>query len=377
MKLIQSHGAIGLLGIILISGMISCKERFTPNVQSLEQSFLVVEGNLNAAQDSTVIRLTRSYKLDDTASLKFENNAQLTVEGSDNTTRSLSARGRGYYFSSNLNLTVGTGYRVRIRTTNGKEYLSDYVTARKTPPIDSISWEREDAGLRIFANTKDVTNATRYYRWDFDETWEIHSYYFSFYIYQRPNVRPRIFPAEDVSVCWKYDYSRHIPLANSVHLQNDVIYKAPIMLIENGDDRLSVRYSILVKQYALDKDAYNFFELMKKNTEDIGSIFAPQPSELRGNLHCTTDPDEYVLGYITASSMETKRVFIRVPWNFRQDCPDFTVPDIPDSILFYFGTGSLYPYDFSADPGPHYQASHPDCIDCTLRNGSLVKPSFW
>lgn len=377
-KFLQRPRAVILTTLVIVTGVFSCRERFTPNVNSLEQSFLVVEGNLNAGRDSTVIRLTRSYKLDANASIKTEDKATVTVEGSDGTSRSLNWRGNGYYTSLDLNMVINTNYRLRIRTVAGREYLSDFVNARETPAIDSINWVREEKGVRIFANAKDVTNNSRYYRWDFDETWEINSFYHSFYVYQGNGVRRRILPAEEVFYCWKYDISRKIPLANSTRLQNDVIYQAPIMFIPNKDERLSVRYSIFVRQYALDKEAYNFYELMKKNTEDIGNIFTPQPSEIRGNIHSVTDPSEYVLGYVTASTVPTKRIFIKIDrWDFPQHCPDIRVPDRPDSIAFYFGSGALIPYDFFTDPRPEYGGSFPECCDCTKRGGSVTKPSYW
>lgn len=362
--------------LLIVAGIVSCREQYDPKVKSLQQSFLVVEGNLNVSHDSTIVRLTRTFKLEDTAKLKVENGAQLTVEGSDNTIRPLTARGNGYYVSPDLNLVVNTQYRLRIKTSDGKEYLSGFVKARTTPPIDSISWENSNEGVRVFANTKDPSNASRYYRWDYDETWEIHSFFYSDIIYQNGSIRNRVMPAEDVSVCWKYASSTNIPLANSVRLQDDIISRALLTLITPGNERLSVRYSILVKQYALDKEAYEFFELMKKNTEEIGSIFSPQPSEIKGNIQCLTDPSQYVLGYITASAVQTKRIFIRVsPWNFREDCPSFKVAANPDSIRFYFGTIGYIPYSFNFPA--EYFGGYPNCVDCTTRGGSTKKPSYW
>ena len=129
-------------------------------------------------------------------------------------------------------------------------------------------------------------------------------------IYENGRIRDRVFPQEAVGICWKSQNSSSILLANSLRLESDIINEAPIVLIPESDDRILVRYSILVKQYALSSDAYNFFELMKKNSEEIGSIFSPQPSELRGNIHCVTNPDEYVVGFITSSTVTEKRIFI-------------------------------------------------------------------
>src|SRR5690606_35363898 len=109
------------------------------------------------------------------------------------------------------------------------------------------------------------------------------SYYFSEFIYENDLVRPRVFPNEDVSVCWKYANSSTILLGSSAKLQSAVISEKPLTTIPAGHEKLAKRYSILVKQYAIDKKAYEFYSLMKKNTESLGSIFDPQPSEIRGN----------------------------------------------------------------------------------------------
>lgn len=361
-----------------------CRQRYDPPLKSLSNTFLVVEGVLNTGHDSTTIRLTRTFNLNQQATVQTEDNAQLRVEGKDNTVSVLSGTGNGKYVSANLNLIPGNEYRLRIKTIGGKEYLSDYVKAKITPPIDSVNWDRSNAGVQIYVNTKDPAGTTRYYRWEYEETWEIHSFYFSVYIYDRSSntIRQRQFPAEDVSKGWKYGNSSNILLANSIRLQNDIIYNAPLKLIGAGEERLSERYSILVRQYAVEEGAYNFFDLMKKNTEDVGSLFSPQPSEIKGNIHCITDPTEYVVGYVTASSIEEKRIFIsqtEVPqWGYRGEfCESDTVPNDPNSIRTKFGNGGLVPYYFHSPPGDYYLGSSSECVDCRARGASIIKPVFW
>jgi hypothetical protein len=368
---------IYILTVMVLVSCISCRDKFDADVQSQEQSFLVVEGNLNAGSDSTIIRLTKTVALGASARVVIENNATLTVEGKDNTTRTLTGRGGGYYVSADLNLFIGTEYRLRIRTISGKEYLSDYVKARATPAIDSINSEELEDGLWVYANTHDPSGESRYYHWNFDETWEINSKFYSGYIYENGSVRPRNLPAEQVFYCWKYDTSKTILLANSKNLAEDKIFKAPLTSIPFNSEKLSVRYSIRVRQYAVDREAYNFFELMKKNTEDIGGIFTPQPSELRGNIRCISDPSEYVLGYITVSTVETERIFVRISRPaFNMYCPIKIVTTIPDSTQFYFGSGDYMPYSFDFNELT-YPSSVPSCVDCRERGGSLTKPSFW
>ena len=366
---------------VILLAAVSCRQRYDPPVISSGNTFLVVEANLNP-QGLTSILLTRTGPLDRGSAIKPELNAQVTVEGMDNSSRLLSSIGNGRYNNINLGLTIGTEYRLHIKTSDGREYVSDYVKARKTPVIDSIGYELELKGLRVQAHAHDVTKQTRYYRWDFDETWEIHSPFPSNLIFDKTYlpyyIRTRKFPDEDVATCWKYGTSSSIVLANSTRLQDDIIYKAPVQFIENGSEKLAVRYSILLRQYALDKGAYNFYELMKKNTEEIGNIFSPQPSEIRGNINNVRDSKEYVLGYVTASTVEEQRKFIQVPWHFFMYCNITKVPAFnADSTLFYFGPGgSLIPFAYD-EPPPKYSGSAPQCVDCTRRGGSTKKPSYW
>ncbi len=366
--------------LMLVCTAFACRDPYEPNIVSSSESYLVVEGVLNAGNGPTNIRLSRTFKLDDTARFQTENNAFVAVEGKDNITRPLLMNGDGVYNSPNLGLTLGQEYRLHIITTSGKEYFSEYVTAKATPLIDSVSFRQNEKGVQIHVTTHDPANNTRYYLWNFDETWEIWSYYFSKYIFINDNVRPRT-SAEDVSKCWKYANSNSIIIGSSASYQIDSLPEAPIHFIGNGDERLAVRYSILVRQYALDKEGYEFYELMKKNTESLGTIFDAQPSQIKGNISSVSDPTEPVIGYITASTVEERRFFIeraQLDWRFQQFCLSTRITNDLDSIRNAYVQGDQI-YDAVFD-GPFivaYLFSDDPCVDCTERNGSTARPPYW
>ena len=371
-----------LLVCWVLIALFSCKEVYKPIVISSTDSYLVVEGVLNAGTGPTNIRLSRTFKLDDTARLQGERNAQVTIEGKDNTARTLTMTGDGVYSSPNLALVINNEYRLRIKTAGGKEYLSDYVTARSSPVIDSISWKQDERGVQLYVDTHDPGNNTRYYRWDYDETWEIRTYYYSEFKYANGVVSKRT-PGEMVATCWKYDASNSILLGSSARLQSDIIHRAPIAFLFNGDEKLDVRYSILLRQYALDKQGYEFYEMMKKNSESLGTIFDAQPSELRGNIHSVSAPGELVIGFISASEISEKRMFISRSelnrWNFYEDCPEILVKNDPDSIqAAYDGGGSIYGAVYNIfNMISYYKFSTKPCVECTARDGSLIRPSYW
>ena len=364
----------------LVCVLYACRDRYEPMVISSNNSYLVVEGNIQAGDGETTVRLTRTFKLDDSAQLKTEDQATMRIEDENNGQYPLTWVGDGYYKSGNLNLPVNQSYRLRIMT-GGQEYVSDYVLAKETPPIDSVNWTQEGETIRIFVNAHDPSGNTRYYRWNYEETWEIRSYYFALYIYENGAIRPRDLATENVATCWKYHNSNSIFLANSTRQNEDIIHEMPLLLIPPRDEKLQVRYSVLVKQYALDKESYNFYDLMKKTSEDIGSLFSAQPFELRGNIRNVNDAADYVIGQITASTVTEKRIFIEIPgWRFTQDCPSYELPNNKDSIEYYFGpTGFLDVFDYTGPPpaSNKYRGAFPQCVDCQVRGGNTNRPSYW
>jgi Domain of unknown function (DUF4249) len=274
---------------------------------------------------------------------------------------------------------------------DNKEYVSDFAAVKKTPDIDSISWTKENGGVKIYVNTHDTQNNTKYYKWDYEETWEFHSTYYSSieYTFNQNGIPTAVrYRNADETVdttiykCWNTVNSTNINLGSSEKLSKDLIY-LPLVFIEPESVKLSVLYSINVRQYALSHEAYLFFEKIKKNTENVGSIFDAQPSELAGNIHCTTNPGEIAIGYVDISEEKIKRIFIRnneLPgWGYRTRCAFITIDNKPDSILKY-GI-SLWPtVPFSIDPTggirSFFATPEENCIDCTL-TGSNTRPSFW
>ncbi|GAC1493540.1 MAG: hypothetical protein NVS1B13_24010 [Flavisolibacter sp.] len=259
--------------------------------------------------------------------------------------------------------------------------MSDSIIALNNPPIDSINWRREDKGVRIFANTHDPQNNTRYYRWQYDETWEIHTHYFSVLKFVNGEILNRDPITEAVNICWKYGASSKIVTGSSVKLKEDIIFEKPLVLIPEGSEKISVRYSILVKQYALSKKAFDFFQILKKNSESLGSFFDAQPSEVPGNMHSITDPTEIVIGMVSISPEREKRIFIDNKelsnWNYKPDCTSFLIANNPDSIQQYIPSLGL-PYDVKRGRGIEgYYIAAPVCVDCTVEGGSGIRPSYW
>lgn len=364
-----------------------CKEKYDAPVNVPKTGYLVVEGYISASGPAE-LHISRSIPLADTAKLINETLANVQLQGRDNTTYQLSERPGGMYTNHFLNLNSSQEYRLYIRTREGKEYASDYVKVRNAPPIDSIGWVRENGGVQIYVNTHDPNNNTWYYRWTTEEMWEFRSAYYTYLDFKRDAVTHNIIGVdwrypnrsreEKIYTCWKGENSTSLILGSSAKLSKDSIHK-PLIYIPPASWKLSVLYTVNVKQYALSKEEYEFLEKMKKNSEETGNIFGRQPSELKGNIHCLSNPAEPVIGYIGIANRQEKRIWIsrlQVPdWRYFMDCYTYNVPI--DSADEYSNLMPVTPIEYDQQGNISvYLGVSPVCVDCTIR-GTNVKPTFW
>lgn len=378
-----------LLILFFIITAAACKEKYVAPFEAPAAGYLVVEGNINNGSSTTIV-LTRSNTL--TAQDKvYETGASVVVAGENNVVYTLNETTAGNYFISNMSLDPSFKYRLDIKTKDGKQYYSDYVVMKTTPPIDSLTWIRKDNGVEIYVNAHDDQRQSNYYQWDYQETWEFHSPFSNVLAFNDKNPNDIKIRYRDsttrtgdpaIATCWKHRASTTLLIGSTVKLTSDRVY-LPINYLVPNSQELSVLYSIYVRQTVLSKEAYEFLEMMKKNTEATGSIFDAQPSSLQSNIHCVQDPAEPVIGFVNVSSVAEKRLFIKrsevVGWRYNTGCENFEIQNHPDSIKFAYSNGYIptEPAKMMFDQIlSFYVAYDMKCIDCTL-TGSNVKPSFW
>lgn len=385
--------------VIVLLVALGCKKPFAPAAITLNSSYLVVEGVINTGPDSTYIKLTRTVKISGPDTLKAERNAVVTVEGSDNTTYPLQEMGNGMYSSPSLGLSTVVKYRLRIVTSDNTTYLSDFVEAKDTPDIDSLSYKVLNNGVQFYATTHDPKNNTRYYRWDFDETFGYLSLYRSFFEVG-PDTLPvyRVAQNDKIYECYKTEHSNQVLLGSSAKLAQDVIVNQPLDFISGASGKISHGYSLFVRQYALTPEGFAYWQNLKKNTEQLGTIFDVQPSEIQGNIHCVTNPSQPVVGFISASGIKAKRVFLDaqttdvfapfyVPPPGTNECKLDTILLYPEDTfktrlynLTYTGDTVLVTAVFSTPTEfTGYNYGSRECVDCRDKApyGTNMVPVFW
>jgi len=387
---------------------ISCKKQYTPQLTSVTTNWLAVDGTIISG-DSTFIRLSRSTKLTDTTRNKAELKATVTVEGDQKTLYPLTEKGKGLYVLGVTNFDFAHKYRLNIKTNDGKIYQSDFVPVKKTPPIDSIYFEaKDDNHILFYVDTHDATNSTRYYRWDYKETWRYTALYHASVAYKNGTVSYINYGDFDISTCYRTAMSNQIFVGSTVKNASDILIRHQLGGIDNSQ-KIARGYVLQVKQYALTKEGFEYYQNLKTNTEQLGSIFDPQASFLKGNICCISNPSETVIGFVSASTVANKQVnlsYSQIPIYLKneygtiewykghyynsfttvkpapEDCPAKAVENKPGKTFQQVADDLLardsiiFDVDFPKGP-PVYFYTPRVCVDCRLQGGTTTKPSYF
>ena len=378
-----------LINILLIAvtvslGGLDCKEVYTPPAIKNNPFLLVVDGIVISGNDSSIITLSRTRNLADTVPSTKELNAKVSVLGVSGVEYPFTEQGNGRYAVDQLALNTGQQYQLKIVTTDGNEFRSALSNVQISPPIDSVYWNQDSSfNVHVYLNTHDPTNQTRYYRWQYVETWEYHSAYDAFLDYNNGDVIPR--PLDNqIYRCYKSVPSSTIEVVSTTQLSSSVVNKYEITQIPQTSEKISETYSNLVSQYAIPVEAYNFWSNLKRNTEQLGSLFDLQPFTELGNITCVNNPSVNCIGFISFTTLQTKRIFISkndlVNWNYFPyyglECSIDTVK-VQDIDKYFQPPGGPYSNSLIGTANGPYLLSSVLCVDCTNHGGTTIKPPYW
>jgi hypothetical protein len=395
---LRTKGLAAGLWALLLGLASGCVTPYMPDVPAATQDYLVVNGFINS-QGITRLELTRSLALQATKAPAVEAKAVVTIQAASGPRFALTESPAGTYTSGSLTLNPALTYKLSIATAGGKSYETDYLPVKTTPAIDKVHWRYENDGVQIYVDTHDANRSTTYYRWKYEETWQFTSALESFYQYNPVTklIEPRL---DDIYHCWGNNISTAIKQTNTTRLGQDVVQDFPLVFLPANSQKLPIRYSILVQQYAQTREEYEYWEILRKNSENLGTINDPLPSQVTGNVHCLSNTDEPALGYVGIHSVSQQRIFIDrkelpQPYNFvfqtgyescvevQEDrCPPRGVP-YPPGVTRLFNAPGLLLTSTDCDVTPtcyltacKYYGAFTECVDCRLR-GTNVKPSFW
>jgi hypothetical protein len=359
---------------VLFLVLSSCISQFIPKT-SENQGIFVVEGLITDQPESDTVKLSTTMPLGIRSTSNPITGYSVSIIDDLYNVFRLTEKEPGTYVTDPQSFrgTVGRIYTLHITSNNGNVYSSYPMEMLPVPPIDSIFYEKEKIteygnplidqdGCQIYLNTNDPERKCNFFRWEYDETWEIRI------PYTVPN-----------HVCWVSSKSDQINIKSTANLNESVVQKYPLNFISNQTDRLKFKYSMLVKQYSMSESEYNYWEKLQTISEQVGSLYDKIPSYVPSNVFCTNKPDETVLGFFSVSACTSKRVFVKD--NFAGLANLYT-KDACEAGIVENGAEipglNVYVWVILENFIPPYKVITftRGCADCTVR-GTNVEPDYW
>lgn len=363
----------------------SCVDKFWPEVEKYE-NLLVVDGGITNGPPPYQINLSRSAPVDSVNAIPFSN-CIVIISSDDGEQEVLTEYEVGSYVTSPQGIwgKVGTNYKLSVITPDRKEYQSEFQELKESVEIEDVYAETEYhiqtgydhtlAGYQFYLNTQETVSDSNYYLWRLEATYQYQSDYNIRWYYD--GSMHRFNPSDSLFNCWKTIKIKDIFTFNTLSLANNKLEHFPLNYANTENRQLTVRYSLLVNQYTINKKAYNYWNAIEEQNSEQGSLYSHQPYQIKGNMNNIDDEDEPVLGYFTVGGINSKRIFvdeINAPFYFSECVINQGNIDAVSNLIWT--PPSQYPV-YIIQYGTQRAVPGQACADCRLRKGTIIKPYFW
>jgi hypothetical protein len=354
-----------IIGILIFCCLlVSCYKPYDADIDANEK-ILVVDGMITNELASYSVRL--SYAMPFYSGDAIEPIVLATVFVTDDLGNTYNFRksSNGYFKSDPLNFTgiPGRTYTLYIETPEGFSYISDpqllmpgyqpdtvYAIADYQQTISRFNEVYTTVrGANILINCRSVSDTLPHFRFTSN----------LLRLYNYINTRAR---SDYMLYCWdtentlmdinltQKEYANDVFSVSqqAVYFVDDKIFNylweymldtfPPYeLLIPSQSELIPIAHRILyLDQYSINNETYLYYKSMDDLLSSEGKLFDPIAVQLRGNVHCTSNPGEKVFGFFEASSVSRTAYKI----GFRTFNDQFSVtkipyilPDEPDGCL--------------------------------------------
>tara|TARA_R110000751_G_scaffold107829_1_gene204330 strand:- start:1884 stop:3071 length:1188 start_codon:yes stop_codon:yes gene_type:complete len=369
----------------------SCIEPFDAKTENFETA-LVIEATITDEIKKQVVYLDRASKVENIGR-NPEQNARVSIVDDAQNDYAFEEVSPGKYVSLiDFSILPKVTYQLHILTSDGRKYTS---TPEKIPEETTIT------DFKAIASTNNkgqdgvsiiVTNAAyqdpKFFRYEYEETYKIIAPNWSGkkILSTYPVAVNNGIALENERICYATKRPRGLIIHQDEEgVTNSDLPEFQLRFVDKDDYILAHRYSILVRQYTISKEAYVYLETLKKFSGQESVLSETQPGFFDGNVYSESSASENVLGYFEVSSLSSKRIYFKfndiypdeLPPTIGMSCTAYsagldTSPTLPelvrDNLVRFF---SVVPDDpYSANVVPRI------CADCTVLGSSEV-PDFW
>lgn len=370
-----------------------CVERYYPEDDDLFTGTLVVNAHLTDQPGHQTISISRSDRLVFPEYIP-ESNCIVEVENENSDQVRFTEAAPGDYTADMPAgfMYSGSRYRLRIVTSDGTSYESEYAELHPSAKLDSVYYLLESMpteepgetidGIRFYMDFEVDPEASEYMRWDLIETYEFHNPDYDGFIYDVDRVVRPIPDSMSDRQCWITGYVPIIYTRDLGNINSPKYSFMPLHYVSNETQRLKYGYSLLVRQFSMDEAAFRYWDELKKNSQEMSGLYDRQPSFTPSNICNCEDPEEKILGFFSVSGVSEKRIFVRNVEGLEVPDRIFCFPTFEPPRLRYmlfqdlpiFMSRALWPETGETFFGETSRR----CLDCRLYRGSSGEsPEFW
>lgn len=312
MNKILSRSSVTLF--LLVGLLAQCITEFDPELNAVNTK-LVVDGLITDQPGPYQVRITYSAPYNNTEAFAGSPaQASVYIKSDSGEEELLKYTSNGFFTTQATGIQgiVGRQYWLTIVLPNGTTYESIPELLQAAPEIDTVYTEYQElnAGFlrgkfKVFLDTYDPAESANYYRWSWTHyiTEEICGYTYEF---QSPFLIK--IPWGCCEPCWTKS-----KCVGCINIGSDKFINGRKLA---GQHLVDVPYNsldpyyLLIEQQSLTKSAYEYWWKIRSQVSNSGGAFDTPPIAIKGNLKNHNDPNEPVLGYFGASSIQYKSHYV-------------------------------------------------------------------
>lgn len=364
--------------ILVMLTVVSCIEPYKPEFDAYKPA-VVIEGHITDQEGPYTVKVSESADIY-YPRFKGISEARVTISDDIGNVAELHETDEGVYLTNKDDIQgqAGRSYQLRVELSDGSVYESEYCFLPESAPVDSVYGIKETEtditdgaeipGYRFYTDLSAQTDSAAYFAWRAVETYEYTSAYPIDYIYEgelEPFPTPLLY-----NRCWKTESTHKTSIFKITEQHNGAHVTVPLHHAHLS--KFTIKYSLLLRQYVIDKTTYEYFKQLNRLNESQGTFYDIQPFRIQGNIRNIEKPDEYVAGSFFAAGTSDKRIFLSDNSYSYTECQ----PDYRGAAMVGMFPISAWPIYLTVSTGRLATAPR-GCFDCRVKGGVLTQPDFW
>jgi hypothetical protein len=302
-----------------------CIEPITLDIEK-EPEHLVVDGEITNEPGPITIKLSLSAPYASyTGELRsLVRKATVIISDDKGQRETLVENKPGTYTTSGKGLQgqIGNTYTLTIKTREGKQYTSTPELLAPVPAITNLYTEVKEQkilnasgneetvyNLAVYIDTPDPAETKNYYLWQWEGIYRVSTQPWDY----KEKVRGVMVskPKPCCQICWVTEITNQVNVQNDRFINGKELKRHLITQIPINERTFESKYYLEVKQASISEAGYDYWNMLKTQTANVGNIQDPPPAIITGNIINVNDPGEIALGYFGASAVTKKTIEIK------------------------------------------------------------------